>query len=144
MCDLAKKQCVPCMGGVPPLEGREIKKLLDQLGRGWTTVDDHHLEKEYKFDDFRQALVHEPGGGARGRAGTPPGCPPRVGQGQARALDPQDRRTYGERFHLRGQSGRALLERAGIAKGGGVGTAPPLLCLRTRSAVAGKRAASPR
>jgi 4a-hydroxytetrahydrobiopterin dehydratase len=44
------------MGGVPPLQGREVKKLLDQLGRGWTVVDDHHLEKEYKFDDFRQAL----------------------------------------------------------------------------------------
>jgi 4a-hydroxytetrahydrobiopterin dehydratase len=44
------------MGGVPPLQGREIKKLLDQLGRGWTVVDDHHLEKEYKFDDFRQGL----------------------------------------------------------------------------------------
>jgi len=56
MSELARKQCVPCMGGVPPLQGREIKKLLDQLGRGWTVVDDHHLEKEYKFDDFRQAL----------------------------------------------------------------------------------------
>jgi len=56
MSELARKQCVPCMGGVPPLEGREIKKLLDQLGRGWTVVDDHHLEKEYKYDDFRQAL----------------------------------------------------------------------------------------
>jgi len=56
MSELARKQCVPCMGGVPPLQGREIKKLLDQLGRGWTVVDDHHLEKEYKFDDFRQGL----------------------------------------------------------------------------------------
>ena len=56
MSELARKQCVPCMGGVPPLQGREVKKLLDQLGRGWTVVDDHHLEKEYKFDDFRQGL----------------------------------------------------------------------------------------
>lgn len=56
MTELARKQCVPCMGGVPPLEGKEIKKLLDQLGRGWTVVDDHHLEKDYKYDDFRQAL----------------------------------------------------------------------------------------
>ena len=57
MCDLARKQCVPCMGGVPPLETREIKKLLDQLGRGWTVVNDHHLEKEFTFDDFAQALA---------------------------------------------------------------------------------------
>ncbi len=56
MSELARKQCVPCMGGVPPLEGREIKKLLDQLGNGWVVVEDHHLEKEFKFLDFRQAL----------------------------------------------------------------------------------------
>lgn len=56
MSELAKKQCVPCMGGVPALEGKEIKKYLDELGNGWIVVEDHHLEKEYDFDDFRQAL----------------------------------------------------------------------------------------
>jgi 4a-hydroxytetrahydrobiopterin dehydratase len=56
MSALAKKQCVPCMGGVPPLEGREIKRLLDQLANGWVVVEDHHLEKGYVFDDFRGAL----------------------------------------------------------------------------------------
>ncbi|MBP2680522.1 MAG: pterin-4-alpha-carbinolamine dehydratase [Candidatus Krumholzibacteriota bacterium] len=56
MSELSKKQCVPCMGGVPPLDGREIKKLLDQLGKGWTVVENHHIEKEYTFDDFLQAL----------------------------------------------------------------------------------------
>lgn len=57
MTELAKKQCVPCMGGVPPLEGQEIKKLLDELGNDWIVVEDHHLEKEYGFDDFEQALA---------------------------------------------------------------------------------------
>ena len=56
MSDLANKQCVPCMGGVPPLEGPEIKRLLDELGNDWIVVEDHHLEKEYSFDDFKQAL----------------------------------------------------------------------------------------
>ncbi len=56
MSALAKKQCVPCMGGVPRLDGREIKTLLDELGNGWVVVEDHHLEKQYGFDDFRQAL----------------------------------------------------------------------------------------
>ena len=56
MSELSRKQCVPCMGGVPPLDGREIKKLLDQLGKGWTVVENHHIEKEYTFDDFLQAL----------------------------------------------------------------------------------------
>ena len=57
MTELAKKQCVPCMGGVPPLEGQEIKRLLDELGNDWIVVEDHHLEKKYEFDDFEQALA---------------------------------------------------------------------------------------
>jgi 4a-hydroxytetrahydrobiopterin dehydratase len=44
------------MGGVPPLSGGEIEKLVDELGGGWVVVGNHHLEKEYAFDDFRQAL----------------------------------------------------------------------------------------
>jgi 4a-hydroxytetrahydrobiopterin dehydratase len=45
------------MGGVPPLEGSEIKRLLDELGNDWIVVEDHHLEKEYAFDDFKKALA---------------------------------------------------------------------------------------
>ena len=55
-CALAKKRCVPCRGGVPPLKGEKLKTLADQLGGGWRVVDEHHLEKEYRFPDFRRAL----------------------------------------------------------------------------------------
>ena len=54
--DLARKACVPCRGGVPPLSGRELADLQTALGGGWRTVDDHHLEKEFGFEDFRSAL----------------------------------------------------------------------------------------
>ncbi len=54
--DLAAKNCVPCRGGVPPLKGEEMRRLLEQLGNDWTVVDDHHLEKNYKFKDFAEAL----------------------------------------------------------------------------------------
>ena len=56
MSELAAKQCVPCRGGVPPLTGTELQVLHAQLGADWQVVDDHHLEREYGFDDFRQAL----------------------------------------------------------------------------------------
>ncbi|HVS01445.1 MAG TPA: 4a-hydroxytetrahydrobiopterin dehydratase [Thermoanaerobaculia bacterium] len=56
MSELADKQCVPCMGGVPPLAGEELERLVAELGGGWRVVDGHHLEKEYRFPDFRQAL----------------------------------------------------------------------------------------
>jgi 4a-hydroxytetrahydrobiopterin dehydratase len=56
ICDLASKECVSCMGGVPPLKGSELGKLLDQLGGGWQILDEHHLEKEFKFKNFLEAL----------------------------------------------------------------------------------------
>jgi len=55
--ELAKKQCVPCRGGVPALQNDEIKSLLGQLGGDWEVVEDHHLEKEYEFRDFAAALA---------------------------------------------------------------------------------------
>jgi 4a-hydroxytetrahydrobiopterin dehydratase len=53
---LAEKKCEPCDGGTPALHGQELKNLQNQLGHGWKVVNEHHLEKEYKFKDFRQAL----------------------------------------------------------------------------------------
>lgn len=55
---LAAKQCVPCRGGVPPLGAAEIERLLGELGpNGWQAIEDHHLDKEYRFPDFAQALA---------------------------------------------------------------------------------------
>lgn len=56
MSDLASKGCVPCRGGVPPLEGDELRAIHDRLGGGWRVVDGHHLEKTFEFENFRQAL----------------------------------------------------------------------------------------
>ena len=56
MSDLAAKTCVPCKGGVPPLGSAEIAALLTKLGGGWETIAEHHLQKEFKFPDFRTAL----------------------------------------------------------------------------------------
>lgn len=53
---LAQKECVPCKGGVPPLEGRELRALQEELDAGWKVVDEHHLEKSFDFDDFVGAL----------------------------------------------------------------------------------------
>src|ERR1044071_1232893 len=55
--DLAKKNCVPCKGGTPPLAGKELDRLLGQLGNQWRAVDGHHLEKEYKFPNCVDALA---------------------------------------------------------------------------------------
>jgi 4a-hydroxytetrahydrobiopterin dehydratase len=57
MSGLAEKQCVPCKGDAAPLKGDQLARLADQLEDGWHVVDEHHLEKEYKFKDFREALA---------------------------------------------------------------------------------------
>lgn len=54
--ELANKTCKPCQGGVPPLKGKDLRQLAERLDNGWQVVDDHHLEKEYSFKDFREAL----------------------------------------------------------------------------------------
>jgi len=57
MSGLAKKHCEPCRGGVAPLTGDAIDRLRAQLGADWNVVDEHHLEKSFRFDDFRSALA---------------------------------------------------------------------------------------
>lgn len=54
---LANEKCLPCRGGVPPLAGEELAALLRELSNGWRVVDGHHLEKEYAFPDFAEALA---------------------------------------------------------------------------------------
>ena len=54
--DLASLNCVPCVGGMPPLKGEALHALEARLGGGWAVVQEHHLRKEYKFTNFLQAL----------------------------------------------------------------------------------------
>lgn len=53
---LASETCVPCRGGVPALKGTELQEVARELGGNWRVVDEHHLEKEFRFPDFEQAL----------------------------------------------------------------------------------------
>lgn len=56
--DLAGEKCVPCRGGEPTLDGREIERLLRAVP-GWRVVDRDgvkRLEREFRFADFASAL----------------------------------------------------------------------------------------
>lgn len=54
---LATRSCVPCKGGIPPLAGQALADLQAQLGNGWLVIAGHHLEKEYRFRNFKEALA---------------------------------------------------------------------------------------
>ena len=55
--ELAAKQCAPCRGGVPPLTGTALPGMVKLLGGDWQCVNEHHLEKAYKFKNFVDALA---------------------------------------------------------------------------------------
>ncbi len=59
MNELADRQCIPCRGGVPPMERAQAEQLLSQLGEGWELRDNGYLflEKTYRFNDFAHALA---------------------------------------------------------------------------------------
>ena len=58
MKDLAKRKCVPCEGGTPPLEKGTIARWLPQLRSGWKVSDDQKkLSKRFLFTDFKAAMV---------------------------------------------------------------------------------------
>ena len=53
---LADKKCIPCTGVVPALKGKALEKLHQQLPL-WDVADEHHLVREFRFSDFKQALA---------------------------------------------------------------------------------------
>ena len=64
MSDLAQRTCVPCRGGVPPLDYSQIAPLLAELGPGWRVVERPGAKHDsvkvltctYRFDDFAGAM----------------------------------------------------------------------------------------
>jgi 4a-hydroxytetrahydrobiopterin dehydratase len=53
--NLADKKCVPCRGDVPPLRGKELEKFHVAVPQ-WTVTNEHHIQREFRFPDFKQAL----------------------------------------------------------------------------------------
>ncbi len=47
--DLADNKCVPCRGGVPPMDRAKAEEMLKQLDSGWALNKDGqaHLVSEY-------------------------------------------------------------------------------------------------
>lgn len=54
---LTSKTCTPCKEGAQPLKGDALTDLARQLSNDWSLVGEHHLERTFTFDDFKQALA---------------------------------------------------------------------------------------
>lgn len=53
--ELTHKSCAPCERGTPRLRGAELARLAAAIPE-WTVVEEHHLQRTYKFPDFAAAL----------------------------------------------------------------------------------------
>jgi 4a-hydroxytetrahydrobiopterin dehydratase len=53
---LADKACIPCRGGVPPLDRDAADTLLRQLSGEWRINERGHLANRYTFSDFLGAM----------------------------------------------------------------------------------------
>ena len=55
MRNLSTMKCEPCSGEAKPLHGEALKQLSEQVPK-WQVVNEHHLTREFKFDDFDETL----------------------------------------------------------------------------------------
>lgn len=54
---ISKKKCVPCQGGAAPLKGEALTRLKKEIDRQWNIINEHHLEREFVFKNFADALA---------------------------------------------------------------------------------------
>ena len=54
--DLSKKKCVPCEGGVPPLNRKEIAELRKDISADWMVSEENRLKKEFLFVNYKHTM----------------------------------------------------------------------------------------
>lgn len=55
--NLAEKTCTPCRGGVPPLARGEAESFQAQAPDWKLGGKAHHIERTFRFHNFREALA---------------------------------------------------------------------------------------
>ena len=52
-----QKTCVPCQGGIPPLNKNEIRDFIKELDSTWEVYQSRELRKEYIFKTYKEGIV---------------------------------------------------------------------------------------
>lgn len=55
--NLTHKHCVPCEGGMLPLNKTEAEVLLKQISSWKLSEDFKKISREFKFNDFKEAVA---------------------------------------------------------------------------------------
>ena len=55
--DLAKKKCLPCEGGIDPINKDTASELIKELDNGWVlTADSKKIYKEYRTKNYHEIM----------------------------------------------------------------------------------------
>ena len=55
--ELDKKHCVPCEGGVEPLDMAAAKQIAQAIDPAWSIADDAtHIVREFKFSNYAKTI----------------------------------------------------------------------------------------
>ena len=53
---LFREKCLPCQAGTKPLVNQAVQELLKQLDADWRAIEDRHIERDFKFGNFKDGL----------------------------------------------------------------------------------------
>lgn len=54
--DLSKKKCIPCEGGIPPLDSARVAEYQKHIQPEWRLTSDSKISREYSFSDYRNTI----------------------------------------------------------------------------------------
>ena len=52
----SQEKCIPCQGGIPPLNKEEIKKFKKLIESDWFVKEDKKIIREFKFSDYQAGI----------------------------------------------------------------------------------------
>ena len=51
-----KKNCIPCQGGIPPLNDAEIKSFKKLVDEKWKVIESKKIISEFNFSEYTEAI----------------------------------------------------------------------------------------
>ena len=54
---ISKKKCIPCQGGIPPLNKNEINNFIEELNSDWKVHKSKEIRREYIFKTYKKAMI---------------------------------------------------------------------------------------
>ena len=52
----SQEKCIPCQGGIPPLNKEEIKKFKKLIESDWFVKEDKKIIREFSFSDYKTGI----------------------------------------------------------------------------------------